>query len=258
MSGERSMRAPLEERHPSRLDPVLERLAEHHLEMARWGHPDAHAAELALQAANLAEQRLAFDEAVRWFERALESLDLGEARDDELRSKLLIGLARARWTVGDRTGARAPVEEAVALARRMKRGDALASAALVLRARGAPAQDRHPNALALLEEAERALGDADEALRAEVIARTAEHLWFEPDLSARIVPLSEQALQLARASNDQETLANVLESTLFGIWSHLSFRRRRDLTDELTALTRRLAGNRKFRLRSGSKSEYDR
>ena len=231
----------LAERHPVRLDPVVERLAEHHLEMARWGRPDARAPELAQQAGDLAEQRLAFDEAVRWFERGLESLDLCEARDDELRVELLIGLARTRWTVGDRVGARAPVEEAVALARRMQRGDILARAALVLRARGAPPQDRHPNALDLLEEAERALGGVNESLRAVVIARTAEHLWFEPGGAHRIAPTTEQALELARAADDSETLANVLGSTLFGIWSHLSVRQRRDLTGELTALARKLA-----------------
>ena len=233
--------ATLTARHPDRLDPVIERLADHHLELARDGHPEARAAEYARRAAELAERRLAFDDAVRWFERALEALDFGAARDDALRGELLVGLARTRWIVGDRVGARAPADAAAALARRSGRSELLARAALVFWVRGASLQDRHPGALALLEEAERALRGSDGPLRAEVLARTAEHLWIDPSAAARTVALCEEALDLARAAGRPETLYSVHYCTLFAIWPELSAARRRALADELSVLSERVA-----------------
>jgi tetratricopeptide (TPR) repeat protein len=223
------------------LEPVIERLADHHLELARDGHPDARAPEYARRAAALAERRLAFDDAVRWYERGLEALDFGDARDDALRGELLVGLARTRWLVGDRIGARAPADAAAAIARRTGRSELLARAALVFWVRGASLQERNPNAIALLEEAERALRGSEGPLRAELLARTAEQLWIDPKATKRTVALCEEALELARAAGHPQTLYSALYCTLFAIWPVLSAARRRGLADELSAVSEQLA-----------------
>jgi DNA-binding winged helix-turn-helix (wHTH) protein/tetratricopeptide (TPR) repeat protein len=222
-------------------DAVVERLAQHHLEMARDGHPDARPAEHARRAAELAERRLAFDEAVRWFERALDAEDVVGSLDETARGELLVGLARTRWTVGDRVGARAPAEAAAALARRSGNPELLARAALVFWVRGAAPQDRHPAAVELLEEAARGLAGSPGPLLAEVLAHTAEHLWVDASAWQRTISLCEESLRLARSVGRPDTLYTALYCTLFATWPWLPPARRRGLADELMATSERLA-----------------
>jgi len=227
-------------RYGARPEPVLERIAEHRLALARDGHPAPAAAVWARRAAEHAERRLAFDEAVRWFERALEGHELERARDDALRGELLLGLARTRWTVGDRIGARAPAREAAALARRLGDAALLARTALVSWVRGAAPADRDPDALPLLEEAAEKLRDVPGPLRVEVLARSAEHLASEPPTFARALEVSEEALRLARASGHDRTLYTAIYCGLFTAWAKLAAAPRHALAEELIALAERL------------------
>jgi predicted ATPase/DNA-binding winged helix-turn-helix (wHTH) protein len=232
--------AALAAEHAGRLDPVAERLAEHHLAMALGGHPDASPAEAARRAAELAERRLAFDEAARWFERALEALALGPRRDDAYRAELLIGLARTRWTLGDHAAATEPAERAADIARRIGRHDLAARAALVFWARATPPGPHLSRGLRLLEGAEPALRGTDDALRAEVLARTAEHLAQHSRTAERAIEIGAEALALARRSGSPEALWAALYCTLFARWPRLAPAERRAQSDELLALAREM------------------
>ena len=232
--------AALAAEHAGRLDPVAERLAEHHLAMALGGHPDAAPAEAARRAAELAERRLAFDEAARWFERALEALALGPRRDDAYRAEVLIGLARTRWTLGDHVGATEPAERAADIARRIGRHELAARAALVFWARATPPGPHLSRGLRLLEEAEPALRGTDDALRAEVLARTAEHLAQHSGTAERAIEIGAEALALARRSGSPEALWAALYCTLFARWPRLAPAERRAQSDELLALAREM------------------
>jgi DNA-binding winged helix-turn-helix (wHTH) protein/tetratricopeptide (TPR) repeat protein len=230
--------AALAAEHAGRLDAVAERLAEHHFAMALGGHAEASPAEHARLAAEIAERRLAFDEAARWYERAIAALEVGPARDEVFRAEVLIGLARTRWTLADFAGAAEPAERAAALARRAGRSDLAARAALVFWARGNPPGVHQARGIALLEEAERGLRGSTEPLRAEVLARTAEHLAHKAASSGRAFALADEALALARSSGRPDTLYSALYCVLFATWTRLSPAERGALTDELLALAR--------------------
>ncbi|HVH05949.1 MAG TPA: AAA family ATPase [Myxococcota bacterium] len=230
--------AALAEEHAGRIGAVAERLAEHHFAMAIAGHADASPAEYARLAAEGAERRLAFDEAARWFERAQEALEIGPRRDDAFRAEVLIGLARTRWTLGDHAGAITPAERAADLARCAGREDLVARAALVSWARAAPHGPHVARGLALLEAAERGLHGTPDPVRAEVLARTAEHLARDGAHAARVAELCEEALALARTTGRPDTLYSVLYCSLFATWARHSHAERCALSGKLMELAR--------------------
>lgn len=190
----------------------LPALAHHFFEAAQATDP-AKAIRYGCEAGLRALRLLAFEEAVRHFERVLAALAI--AGDEGSRLRALTGLGEALRGVGDPAGAGAAFHEAVGLAR--PRGGA-AFADTVLRFARARAElsvlDVEMNAL--LEEA-LAAAPTSGPLRARVLARLAVGLHLQPGAEARRKALSDEALALARGLGDPTTLGFVLSRRLVGL-----------------------------------------
>ena len=96
----------LEARHADDLDAVVAELATHWAEASAGGDP-SRAIELAIRAGDLAADRGAFENAVRWFQQALELME-DESTSSSDRRRTLVKLARGPdLHRGRRRGARA-------------------------------------------------------------------------------------------------------------------------------------------------------
>jgi DNA-binding SARP family transcriptional activator len=167
-------------------------------------------AELAVaharRAGRHARDLLAYEEAARLYELALEATRLCTTQDRQRELALLLGLGDALARSGDMPLARDAFLRAAALARQTGSAEELAEAALGYGGRivwARAAGDRV--VVSLLEEALGALGEENTALRARVLARLAGALRDERD-PARRVALGEQAVAMARSVGDAGAL----------------------------------------------------
>jgi predicted ATPase len=198
--------------------PHLAELAHHVVAAAPGGEQlAARAVRTATAAGRRALELLAWEEAAGLFERALAALELAERPDPQQRCQLLLALGEARMAASEVAAARAAYQQAGELARRIGSPEALARAALGLGlvVTGGMVD---PVEVALLEEALVALGGADSALRARVLARLARALLSTPQVDRRLA-LSEDAVTLARRLGDPATLAAVLFDRHLAIWA---------------------------------------
>src|SRR5262249_41714438 len=154
----------LEELYAHEPGPRLAELAYHFFEAAAGGDVDK-ALRYAQQAGDRALELLAFEEAVRFYELALQALELKDSADRSTRCELLLSLGEARARAGDEGTASAPFLEAAEIARSARSADQLARAALgyggrfVWLVRGADA-----DVVPLLDDALRELGGQESAL----------------------------------------------------------------------------------------------
>src|SRR5439155_801396 len=72
--------------------------------------------------------------------------------------------------------------------------------------------------IAVLEEALEMLPPGDSAARAMAMARLGSELYFRTDALERRMPLTEEAVAMARRVGDLPALAFVLNCARFGIW----------------------------------------
>src|SRR5207249_4175878 len=98
----------------------------------------------------------------------------------------------------------------------------------------------------LLEEALHRLGDGDPGLRAQLLARLAINLYWDPQ-PARVLALSEEALALARQLGDPGQLAAALRARLIALWRPETAEARLAIADEIVTLGQR-TGNRELSL----------
>ncbi|MCX4824503.1 AAA family ATPase [Streptomyces sp. NBC_01142] len=178
--------------------------------------------ELLLAAARDASSRLAREEAVGHYRRALET-----AGDDARRAALIaldLG-GELRHGGEDDEGWRC-FERAVALARELREPELLARVAITLHQNGYP-PDRRTQAAGLLREAHRALiGGSEEDLAELGPERIAQEL-------------AVRTTALARRGEDDEALAFSLWARHDSIWGLGSSTERLALTDEMAAVARR-------------------
>ncbi|HYC82734.1 MAG TPA: hypothetical protein VEB65_13150, partial [Solirubrobacterales bacterium] len=213
----------------------LAQLAHHFLAS---GNPEVaeRAADYARRAGERALAGLAYEEAVEWFRRGAEALAQvpGEERR---RCELLLAMGRARSRAGDPSGARSTFGRAAELAHRIGAAQQLASAALEFGVRYPEAGLLDEELVALLEGALAALPDRDSALRAMVLARLGQSLYYSPDRE-RWRELAERGVAMGRRVGDEPSLARVLAATTF--WDPDDHGRRSDVADELVALAERI------------------
>lgn len=198
--------AALEAAHAAAPDGVAAELA-HHLFRSEDGAAVQRAIGWAVRAGELARAELGYEEAAGHFERALEAMS-GTGRPLAERLPVLLRFGEAQICADDVDGFRATFLEAARIARELRDAPRLAEAALGF------ATLRHftgldPAKVGLLEEAADALGDEHAVLRARVLARlaSASYYAYPPEQRER---LSAQAVDLARALGDRDTLARVL------------------------------------------------
>jgi hypothetical protein len=213
----------------------LHRRAAELLERIRGGNPE-HLAEIAHHflaaapagemtkavhyskaAAEHALRRLAFEEAARLLEMALQAMRLGDQPDEDTRFELLLSLGDALTRAGDAESARDYAYEAAEIARRRGDADGLGRAALLYGGLFSwTALRGDARFVPLLEEALAAVTAAGEntSMRIMLMGRLAAGPWRDQPSQEPRLKLTAQALELARALGDPGTLAYAGEARL--------------------------------------------
>ena len=213
----------------------LHRLTVEALENLYGEEPGSHLAELvhqsiagrdferglryARRAGDRALALLAYEEAARLYELALETLERSHPEDEATRCELLLSLGEGHARAGNMAAAKRTFLEAADIARRLGRSANLAHAAAGYGGRLAwPRAGEDDRLVPLLEEGLRALGDENIELRARLLGRLAGALRDEP-LRDRRDRLSREAVELARRSGNPTALAYALDgrgAAIFG------------------------------------------
>jgi DNA-binding SARP family transcriptional activator len=207
----------LEALYGARRDPHLAELSYHFFEAAPGGEVDK-AITYARRAGERALGLLAYEEAARLFELALQALDLRPPVDSHTRSTVLLSLGDAQAKAGHTPEAKRTFLAAADLARAAALDENLALAALGYGGRfpWLRAGDDH-QLVPLLEEALTSLGGEESALRVRLMARLAGALRDQPSLEPR-ASLAQEAVEIARRLDDPAALGYALTSLFMAMW----------------------------------------
>jgi DNA-binding SARP family transcriptional activator len=221
----------------------------HHLAAAAVSAGDAErAATVAMRAGGEAMEQLAYEAAVLQFSRAVELVERAGAarRADAGRALVALGdaLARARGVAAGREC----FERAGEIATEIGDPDLLAWAALGRSGIGVTILDVDEGAVALLEGAAEALAGEPPELYARVLARLAIELYYSTDRE-RSPALSAEAVEAARASGDDATLAFALNARHVALWRPAGLDARVEAAAEMREAARR-AGDREAELQA--------
>jgi class 3 adenylate cyclase/tetratricopeptide (TPR) repeat protein len=226
----------IESRYSPDIAPHLAELAYHFSAAAPLGGAEK-AADYATRAAERASRRLAYEEAVAHYERALRTLDLVYPADERRRCELLLALADSLWSAGETATTREVALRAAEVARRLRNGELLGRAALAAGGRlsGLQIGVLDEALVNLLEEGLAVLGSDETPLRARVLARLAEALTFS-DMPERRVQLAHDAVEMGRRFGDPAALANVLRHAHWALWAPDNVEERLAISTEMIAL----------------------
>ena len=223
--------------------PHLSQLAHHYAEAAQAGDPDK-AVDYCAQAAEAAMAQLAYEEAARHYEMALQAQELREPVDKHERCQLLLGVGQAQLKAGEFPRAMVTFQQAADAARARGSSEDLANAAIGLaEAHWRPGFPGEP-AVPLLEEALAAIPEGDSPLRALALASQARTLAVTAS-NERATRVAHEATEMARRLGDLATLATTLRTagSLFNWgWSPLGSDRSSGTTmvAEMIALAQKL------------------
>ncbi|MDX2167446.1 MAG: AAA family ATPase, partial [Deltaproteobacteria bacterium] len=231
--------AALERLHAADLDPVLDQIAHHFAHAAAAGSA-SQAVVYDVRVARRAATLLAYEDAARHLERALQALPLAAPPPpaDALALRLELGeMQAAAWWLAP---ARATFRAAAGDARRLGRRAELARAALGIAGLGfgLPRGTVDAEIVAGLEEALAGL-ERHDPLWARCAVRLAVELHFSPD-TTRCDELSRAAVAAARAVGDPATLAYVINARHFAAWSSAPVDERLALADEAVRLAEQI------------------
>ncbi len=193
----------------------------------------------AVLAGDEALERLAPQEACRWFGRALDLRAQRVDSDETEHCELLLKLGEGQQQAGD-VGFRATLLEAAQIALRTGDSGRLVRVALA-NTRGLQSSSGivDHQRIAVLDEAIGAVGQQPCAERALLLATQAVELAFSGEWRRRVA-LSDEALALARTLGDPATLATVLNLRFLTIWAPETHRERLENTAESLSVCRRL------------------
>ena len=186
----------------------IETLAHHYLEAAVSGVAP-RAVECACEAAGAAFDRMAWEDALRLFERALEAVDIFDDDDPGLRSSILSQTARALQIGGEAEAARERALGAADLARRAGDAARLAEAGIAYQGElGMWASPSDSVGADIMREAIDLLGTEQPAVRARALSALAHGLIFAPGADA--LPAADAAIAAAHEAGDAEALCHAL------------------------------------------------
>jgi tetratricopeptide (TPR) repeat protein len=187
--------------------PHLAELAHHSIAGSEFGKGVRYAKRAGDRAVSL----LAYEEAARLYEIALDGLELADLRDPEVRCELLLSLGEAHARAGNTPAAKRAFLDAAGTARHLGLSRSLARAAVGYGGRfvwGRAGDD--DRLVPLLEEGLVALGEEDVELRARLLARLAGALRDERSRKRRD-RMSREAVELARRTGNPATLVYALD-----------------------------------------------
>lgn len=189
------------------------------------------------EAGRRATARLAFDEAVRSFQRALQTFGDGPRFPPAERYALILDLASALLTKGDVDAGRQLCREAYTIACALDDAGLMSEAALTYGSAIVVAKvDRE--LVAMLQESLARLTDGDTATRARVSARLAAAMQPAIDPSEPM-RMAWDAIALARTSGDERVLYDVLKSAASALMDFAAADERVPLNREVAAMARR-------------------
>jgi DNA-binding SARP family transcriptional activator len=226
----------LEHLYAGSIETHLDELAFHFFEAGPVGEA-ARAVAYAERAGRRALDAFGFEEAARLYGLALRALELTGERNRVRIADDLLGLGEAQARAAELVEARATFLKVAEIAREDGLPAQLGLAALGLSGRfGWTRQGADPAIVPLLEEAIAALGPADSAQHARLLARLAGALRDRPAREPRD-GLSAEAVAIARRLGDTDTLAYTLEVRFYATWWAENPNERLALVDELVELT---------------------
>ncbi|MDQ3898639.1 MAG: AAA family ATPase [Actinomycetota bacterium] len=180
---------------------VVVQIATHlHAAVAEGGDV-SRAVTLCAQAARIANASLAYEEATRWYERALETLELMEPVDELRRYELLVAMAEVATRRGNVRASTAAHQRAIRAARALGSVELAARAAVL----AAPLAVSDPLVIGALDDALCDLPEDDSPLRARVLvsfARVMSASYLTIDI---LLDVNQQGLEMARRIGDPET-----------------------------------------------------
>lgn len=230
----RAVAESLEALHGERNPAYLAECA-YHFSAAAPGGDALKAVLYGQKAADQLVARLAYEDAIPVYERAIELVNTYDVGSAATRNDLLIGLAWALRSSGRLAEARVVLDRAIDVARAS--GDAVRFARAVLGHGGGGfwgwwvdfGVTDHA-LIAHLEEALVRLGPEDSWLRCELLGRLAVELYFEGDLERRDA-LSGEAVEMARRIGHPAAIAAALAARHVAMW------RPENLTERLAIAT---------------------
>lgn len=207
------------------------RLAHHFSAAVPVGGAEA-AVRHATAAGEEAMRALAYEEAAGLFQQAVSALHHTTGDRTAQRCELLLSLGGALVRAGDLGRALPVLVQATEHARRCGSGELLGRAAL-LRTKHLDFNVVEPEAIALLEEAARALDGTDTPTLARVYAQLGLALQHEPE---RISAATDLAVEVARRCGDRAALAAAMSARLHTRWGRHEPRAALAEADELVRL----------------------
>ncbi len=200
----------LEALRPNDPGDWVERIAHHFFESAPCGDVEKIAV-YCISAARRASHLLAFEDAVRHHDRALDALALATKPDEGLRCRILVEKGQDQRACGAREAAAETFDRAVQLARSISAPSLFAKAVVGLSHCGrhdSPISS-HERLRALLEESLAGLGTGNKPLRATLLSQLVVTRPYLDTMESRL-ELSGQALTLAEESGDLESIFSAM------------------------------------------------
>jgi DNA-binding CsgD family transcriptional regulator len=240
----------LEEVYRTDLEPHLAQLA-YHFDMAGQSGDVEKAITYAARAGARASSLLAYEEAVRHYESALQTLERQASVDEAQRCKLLLALGEVQRQAGAYPQAMETFQRAANIASMLGLAAELAHAAL-----GFEETTWRPGfpgdaAARLLERALEALREEDSTLKARVLGSLAKALGFTGAFEEATV-VEKRAVEMARRLGDPATLAAALAARYHSSrWRPEDIAARLASAAEVAGLSAE-TGNREMALRASS------
>jgi DNA-binding SARP family transcriptional activator len=230
----------LEELYATDLEPHLAELAHHYLAAVPAVELDI-AVDYARRAGDRAGTLLAYEEAARLYELALQALNV-DGSDQGARCELLLALGEVRARAGDELAAKQAFLAAADLARGATESAHLARAALGYGGRIVWSRAGGDQLVPLLQDALGQLDEGDSALRAKLLARLAGGALRGRASTEKREGLSAEAVEIAERLDDPAALAYALDARIAVLQTPNDPARRLPIAAELVRVAQ-LAGD---------------
>jgi len=224
----------IEDLHGSDLEPDLPLLAHHYLRTLPAQNSEK-AIEYASRAADRAVGIMAYEEAARLYEMAIQACESSAPTNQSKLCELLLLQGDSLYRAGLADESRTAFQEAAKMARSLGRSTDLARAALGMGVLPSDPGIVDYEQVKLAEEALNALGESDGKLRAMLLARLARELYYSDALERRDI-LSRTAVDIARHGEDKATLIYVLINRHVATWGPDNLEERLDISSEILRL----------------------